>query len=659
MSEPSPTPQVSPTPPPADWAYSGIDPTAMAAFESALARAETTLGGHEARVRRLLQHLGLDTSGLLALHRTRHWLTAKRPELRRRNETIQAVRTEWGATPETNGALVAFDENLYNRASDNPEAYAAAVRLMEPGDPDDRALAALERHIGDPAFDTLLMHALGAANLRTVLTRAAENDTTENRRLLTALGKALGTASPHLDATWRAAFTGDLSRDRGYGISLALSHGTFDAAFLVEVARRIDAEDRRPPAEGGRVFVNYHRDPLVGVMMALSRHPEAAQDFLAGDPGALKRFMTERTTLDHQVFGKVLEAATLHFRDREGTPEQPSRGYSSARLAAQFMQLEAQRLREGRPTVPFVPSRTTGLILAHYIADVSRAAFQENTDASLVYGQDRPSVPGRDPWGAKFNVNDLRLVMIELFGKDAKSFGAVLAAQTSWANILVNEGADQMVGGKGEAALMTSAQEVGAGFGLLTDAASIGTLKEGAERDEAQERNMKTFMAVINTSLAIPQAGAWPIGAGVVGAWTGLIEDSAKTDLNKNKAAFEANTSVAKAGFMVNQLVIQAMLRREMFGESDPPARTHPWSSLDGLKAGEDPRESPNNFLHDDGKTLMTLDEMAPENAEYQPRIDAYRRWHEEGFAGGSWKAIKERLDEGFGRGFATYTPSS
>ena len=85
-----------------------------------------------------------------------------------------------------------------------------------------------------------------------------------------------------------------------------------------------------------------------------------------------------------------------------------------------------------------------------------------------------------------------------------------------------------MTAGRGDDALLTNAKQAGAGFGMITDAAGLAKIEEGKELDEAQQRNMKVLMAVVNTGLAIPQAGAGPFTAGAVGAWTGMIEDAPK-----------------------------------------------------------------------------------------------------------------------------------
>jgi hypothetical protein len=61
----------------------------------------------------------------------------------------------------------------------------------------------------------------------------------------------------------------------------------------------------------------------------LGGNPEAAQDFFAKDPTALKRFLTERPTVNGKdEVGKAVEAAITVFRDRDGTVESPSRGFT-------------------------------------------------------------------------------------------------------------------------------------------------------------------------------------------------------------------------------------------------------------------------------------------------------------------------------------------
>ncbi|WP_378785321.1 hypothetical protein ACFMQL_09850 [Nonomuraea fastidiosa] len=74
-------------------------------FERDLGQAETTLRRSEPHIRHLLLSLNLDISRLSAIRELGNWIAAKRPELRRRNDTIQAVTTQWG-TDTTGGCYV-------------------------------------------------------------------------------------------------------------------------------------------------------------------------------------------------------------------------------------------------------------------------------------------------------------------------------------------------------------------------------------------------------------------------------------------------------------------------------------------------------------------------------------------------------------------------
>jgi hypothetical protein len=197
---PNPHPTVTIGPNPVDWNYSAIDPAQMDAFEKALARAQDTLGTAEIQIRQALEKLDLDTSPLTALRETQTWIGSKRPELRRRNETIQAVRETWSPGSGQATGLTPFDEGLYTRAGHNPDAYAAAHALnqaAQTGKLDDTTLAQLEKRTDDADFATALMYALGAAQFRKLLTKTGEStDRTTAQRLQAALGKTLATASP-------------------------------------------------------------------------------------------------------------------------------------------------------------------------------------------------------------------------------------------------------------------------------------------------------------------------------------------------------------------------------------------------------------------------------------------------------------------------------
>ncbi|SFK68000.1 hypothetical protein SAMN05216275_1322 [Streptosporangium canum] len=664
-AEPSPSSLPTPTSStPAqgvDGEYSGIDPALMDDFERGLGRAQDALGRNEPQIRRALQQLDLDTSGLSVLREMQSWIGTSRPDLRRRSDTIRAERTEWGATSTVPGGLAAFDEALYGKAAHDPDVYAAVARLAETaesGKVDGKTLAELEKRTGNATFATALMNAMGAAAFRALMTSTVgRKGDKKAERLQAALGKTLGTASSRLSAAWRDELTSGLTpgwQEREYrAIAVALKNGTFNTAFLLAVAKKIDAWDRTPYPPGTNSLV------MVPLMEALARDPAAAQDFFAGDPTALKHFLTEWSMSDGgEALGKALEAAMLTFRDHDGSPEKPSRGYLSAKLASELVHLEAKRIEAGDSIEPFLKPVTVGRILAGYISDINYAA-QKVTDITApgVRGADSPSVPGRDPWGAQFSREELRGVMKKAFA-DSKAFAPVLVAQTAFTSWLLDHGAAEMAAGRGDGTLLTNGKQVGAGFGMITDAAGLAKIEEGKELDEAQARNMKVLMAVVNTGLAIPQTGAWPIVAGVTGAWTGQVEDMAKGDA-ETKARSEANAAVDQTRALVHDLTARAMLKHGVFGSAEPAAVTHPWASLEDLKKGDDPRDNPNNFLKDDGRMLMTMDEMidktAANSTDKYRRVEAYERWLYQGPSGKPWRDVESPLDRGFSDGFAQY----
>ncbi|GIH73362.1 hypothetical protein Mth01_56150 [Sphaerimonospora thailandensis] len=626
-------------------------------FERGLGRAQDALGRNEPQLRRVLQQLNLDTSRLGALREVQSWIGTTRPDLRRRSETIRSEQTEWATSSGVPGGLTAFNEELYGKAAHDPDVYAAVGKLTEAarsGEVDEKTVAALEKRMGDQTFAVTLMNALGAAGFRNLMTKTVNHQQDKNvARLQTALGKTLGTASAKLSPAWRDELTDDLGRSTvdwrsGYGLALALKDGTFDSAFLVAVARKIDTWK----------WTAYNA-PTIGMnlMEALSRNPAAAQDFFAGDPKMMERYLTWQTMPDGgAALGKALEAATLTFRDHDGSPQQPSRGYLSAKLTSEFIHLEAQRIDEESSPGSRVPPTTTGHILAGYIADVNRIATDAgNTKVPDVTDVDNPNLPGQDPWGPQFKREELHAVMKETF-VDAKAFTTVMAAQTAYAGRLLDHGAAQMAAGQGDRVFVANAGWIGAGFGFIADAAGLAKIEQGKELDEAQQRNMKILTATLNTGLAIPQSGAWPITAGVVGAWTGLIEDSVKGDA-EDKARDEANSAVRQTHDLIQDLTAQAMLKHGLFGSADPPAPTHPWASLQDLKKGDDPRDNPRNFLKDDGRTLMTRDEMIDEttSGNQEKRLEAYKRWIHGGLAGERWDRLRDRLDHGFSDGFVHY----
>ncbi|MFI7618294.1 hypothetical protein ACIBP6_44460 [Nonomuraea terrae] len=597
----------------------------MDRFERDLGRVEDVLRAHEPRIRQALSHVQGDTSALTAMREMGNWIGSKRPELRRRNETIQSLTTTWGADA---SAMAPFDEALYNRASSNADVYAATTRLAETaktGEVDEKTLAALEKRIGDPAFAATLMHALGATTYRQVMAKTVRGDKAL-QRLQVALSKTLGTASSRMDAGWRKEFTSGLTGWDHQALAKAIRHGSFDSAFLLQVAQAIDAHDRKPPAQGGTVFRDPHQDPIVDMMAALGRNPAAAQDFFVEDPTALRRFLTERPTVNGKdEVGKAVEAATTVFRDRDGTEQNPSRGFRSAQLASEFVELQRERINKGGESA--VPAGTTALILAAYIPDAAYVSERSGLSGARVRTINPSHWPPNEPWGAQFRTEDLRVVMTEVFEEAPKTVSTLMAAQTVWSERVLDHNA-----ARGDRdGFAGAAKEVGAGFGLVTDATGLARIAEGQKLDDAQERKMKAIMAVVNTGLAIPQKAGWPITAGVVGAWTSLIEDSAKTDVNKNQATYEANTAKARSEFLATQLMAQAMFDHGLFGQEAG-------SSL--------------SFRKPDG-TLMTLGEMTPEGALQHPHFDAYETWVEDDHEGTMWKRTKKELVDAYDGAFS------
>ncbi|RCG24469.1 hypothetical protein DQ384_33010 [Sphaerisporangium album] len=634
----------------------------MDAFERGLGRAEDTLGRNEPRIRRTLQQLDLDTSGLDVLREMRTWIATSRPDLRRRSQTIRAEHSDWSASSSLPGGLTAFDEALYAKAAHHPDVYAAALKLgqaAENGKVDANTLAELEKRAKDPGFATTLMNAMGAKAYTKLMGKivAHKNDVGMNR-LLVALGQTLGTASPKLSTAWRNELNELLSGIRtnwsrmnwqeGYGLALALKHGTFPTEFLTSVAKKLDAWDRKAHANP----IGLEQPMMITVLEALSKDPAAAQDFFLSDPNMLKRFMTERRLSDNgDALGKAIEAATLYFRDHDGTPQKPSRGFLSAKLASEFIKLEIDRVMADDSFESHVPPLTTGRVLAGYIIDINGAAQSGTTIPSVVSGADNPLSPGQDPWGVgQFDRVSLNEVMKQAF-TDEKAFAIVLAAQTVLAARLLDHGAAEVAAGRGDDALVASVKQAAAGFGLIRDAAGLAGIESGKEMDEAKARNMKILAALVDMGLAWPQEVPWARLAGGIGAWTGMIEDMNKGNA-EDKARLQADQALDLTRNFVHDLAAQAMLKHGLFGKSEPPARTHPWATLEGLNKGDDPRDNPNNFLKDDGRTLMTRDEMIDKKAANETdmyrRVEAYERWLREGLSGRSWRDLENQLDVSF-----------
>ncbi|MFG1966074.1 hypothetical protein [Nonomuraea sp. NPDC049028] len=636
-------------PKPFDSQYSGINPDVMDRFEPLFSQAGDLLRRNEPVVRRALEKLEVDVSGLSAMREAEIWIRGKQGELRRRNDTIKAMNDTWMVSSGT--GLIAFDEELHRKVSSDPDAYAAALYLRESAKSSEvnkQALAQLEKHAKDPQFALKLLNALGPEKFNEVAAAVVLNEGDKDaQRLLAALGTALGAASAQLSPDWRQRLTANLQLGPHRGLARVLTHGTYNSAFLLEVAKKLDAAER-----GALHSAAHRRHPMADVMEALRKNPQAAQDFFNGGD-TLKYYTTVHELGDGGVaVGKALEAATITFRDHSGSEARPSSGYVSAKLASYVIHLEYERIKAGTLEKSLVAPLSVGRILGAYIPDVARVAAMPGIEKPGVYMEDNPSLPGREEWGAQFSKEELRSVMREAFKADDKALALVTAAQTAWASRLLDNGVGVLAAKQGTGGLSNAAQEAGAGFGLIMDAGNIAKIDLAKDMDESQKRNVKALLAVVNTGLAFPQSASWPIGAGVLGAWSGMIEDSVKGTAEKT-AVFEANTTLEQTRALLHQLGAQAMLDHGLFGSSDPPAKTHPWASLSDLKPGDDPLKAPNNFLTKDGQ-LMTPDEMGEGTGK---RLNAYQTWLYRQTKNNPWLelGVQSRLNEGYNLGISAY----
>ncbi|RBQ15045.1 hypothetical protein DP939_37210 [Spongiactinospora rosea] len=582
---------------------------------------------------------------MTVLRELQNWIATKRPDLRRRKETIESQQSEWATTPSPGApVLAAFDENLYEKAKHDPDVYAAIVNLTkatESGEVDPKTLTQLEKHADDSPFALALLTTLGATAYRKTLGETVSNK--QLKKLGTPLGKLLSTASPNLPPTWHNALTADIwaNRNEVRGLTQALRNGTFPHAFVMSAVKNLDmwARNRSTP----------DHEIVDDILTIIAKNPTRAQDYFINDPTALKYWVTTDHAEETQAqFAKILELATTTFRDQSGTPQNPSRGYWSAKFTSEFIHLEGQRIEKER--FPVVPPATTALILANYISDVDRTATGRRSLESVgVYGKNDSGIPGHDNWGAYFDRRDLMSVMREAFKND-KSFTTVIAAQTAFSDLLLDHGAKKLKETGKNDFLQANGNTIGASFGMIASAAGLTKIEQGKELDESQKRKVKLVSALVNSCLAIPQTAAWPVGAGIVAAWTGIVEDALEGDF-ETKARKDANTTADQIWVLTQDLTAKSMLKHGLFKGSE-----HPWASLQDMKKSDDPRLSPYNFLHRDGKTLMNMDEMVDKNAgnftDMYRRLDAFDRWLNDGSAGGDWIDVRTLLRQGFSDSF-------
>ena len=223
--------------------------------------------------------------------------------------------------------------------------------------------------------------------------------------------------------------------------------------------------------------------------------------------------------------------------------------------------------------------------------------------------------------------------------------------------MLLGASAAELADGRGSVAFKAAARELGAGFGFITSTAGVATIAAGKELDERQNNAVKIVIALVNSGLSIPQDEGWPIVAN-----HDLILDRRHRERagdrgidGKGRAESERHSGGDRVSRAPARRPVPPRSRAVRLG--DTSAKTHPWASLSDLRPGDDPRKAPNNFLKEDGTTLLTRAEMrASRDADGNPvAFDAYRRWLYEGLAGKTWSEVEAALSSGYQKGFRKF----
>lgn len=309
---------------------------------------------------------------------------------------------------------------------------------------------------------------------------------------LEAFGVTLGTASRSVDPPLRSGYADEvvelMTQSTGndgtvslapVAMSVILGYGSYGEDFAATVAEGLYEFERseeflswRGVAGSGRHFTlpggSLRTDVMPGVMTMLGTNPEAAQEFFSGGPTTtievdghevtvterMKYLVTDRVwghgdgSDEAAGLGSALEAATIYYRNREGT------GETSAILATQLFSLIAGKTGEGADN-GFLG---TGLgadggwemymglrdsvadILADYAPDMFRVvgnpAVADDLTGGYFSGDDGFFPPGM-PYGALFTPHVLEQIMGTL-GQDPEHVTTVGAGWAAANSVMMN-----------------------------------------------------------------------------------------------------------------------------------------------------------------------------------------------------------------------------
>lgn len=509
-----------------------------------------------------------------------------------------------------------------DRAVEADAHRAAELAALPPADlnPEQaRELAGLlERHGEDPTFadtfyDTLgprgyldLAASLGGPGSPWIEDGLPPDQATRlAQRLHDELGATLATATDPAVTGDDAGPRGqsvldalDRSTPGGYGeqdyvtLSRLLGHGDYSAPFLTAVGDEFIAEDQREPfGDAGRPVGLTHLggDPIMGLLGALERTPEASSDFfdprrgpaVDGGPSHVEYLLEHRDWAPglpglrpdphapgggYDLLGRALEA---------GTVGQPRTEESAAVFSETVRVLGDNDLPGGERGTEISPAMrdSLGRMIAGHIDDVN-AAYADTSarddESSWVYDSD-VLYPGGDTVHANIAVDEIARILDEV-AADPNAYADIHNAQTVYSSVRMHDVLTNPYDPSPDAIQETFENRVATSSGVF------GMLNESRAHAVAEEfeGDAAAYNEAIRAGGVLASTGAF-IAGGPVGVTAGVgiteLARQLQTDPSVLMSASYADThegAIAHVARLAEQAMFDASYLNPAAGYVDP-----------------------------------------------------------------------------------------
>lgn len=582
---------------------SGIDLAAMADLVNQMTTAAKTLESSAGSIRGSSKHVWGQALEAQKIDDAAAWVNEQIPGLRRRLALAQQIEAQ---TPGLQPTVQIDEAHISTVAPDVAAGQGAdAAKQLKDADgkPSPELVALILKNQNDPYFaagfaqnaspEALSKVLLDMSRRRDTITRnqyggtAAELKAWQKQydELLAGIGGTIGTATRNTGdlampagyaKQWADTITAGPTQPGGEGgpikygqaaaAALVLRYGTYSTAFLDTVSTQVYNYEREQGKNGpvwaprshntSGVYIGPYgpdgspqSDPLANIMHALSRNPQAAQNFFdVGNPNAknakdplngrpvndrLKYLIQDRTWKydNGDGLGNALNAATTTFRD-DGR-----QGEISASIAAQTFALIGDKTKSDPGWKMWTGMRdSVAGMVAQYMPDVFRVKTATDMKADPSGGawtvnRDHPNLPPGQPIGAALDPTQLELILGTL-GENQSDIMIVTTGVMATQQLSLRYGlklsmdenpksAMLLIKGDNVPRIDSAAIHGSAVLGWVVDKAYLGE----KNHEEAQKKRAELFSKTLGiaTSLPILQLPK------SVGEWTKFVYDQTKT----------------------------------------------------------------------------------------------------------------------------------